>query len=147
MSRSTLYLYPSTIPITAANLLQAFSAVPEPATSFLSVPYILEMLAEGNAGMESLVKFELVSTGGSPLPAATGDRLCRSGVKLVSRYGSSECGCEWPSSYQCKAMYLGLISPHDLLSRFPKGLLVELPSYFATQQRVAYLRRPRRRIV
>lgn len=87
-------MYPSTLPITAGNLLKAFAAVPEPATSFLSVPYILQMLSETRDGLQKLASLDLVSTGGSPLPAAIGDQLCQHGVKLVSRYGSSECGCE-----------------------------------------------------
>ena len=94
MSKSALYMYPSTLPITSDNLLQAFKATPSLPTSFLSVPYILEMLGETEEGLQVLADFELVSTGGSPLPQATGDDFCDRGVNLVSRYGSSECGCE-----------------------------------------------------
>ncbi len=95
MSASTLYMYPSTLPVTANNLLQAFEAVPVSPTSFLSVPYILEVVSEHEKGMAKLVSFELVGTGGSPLPPSLGDRLVEKGVKLISRYGSSECGCGW----------------------------------------------------
>lgn len=94
MSHSTLYMYPSTLPITASNLLQAFEACPQSPTSFLSVPYIHEMLAETQEGMDKLASFELVSTGGSPLAPHLGDSFVRKGVKLVSRYGSSESGCK-----------------------------------------------------
>lgn len=94
MSESTLYMYPSTLPVTSQNLLDSFETLPERAKAFLSVPYILEMLGETEAGIERLRSFDLVSTGGSPLPQETGDRFCAQGVRLVSRYGSSECGCE-----------------------------------------------------
>jgi len=61
---------------------------------FLSVPYILEVLAGEKLGKDFLSKMCLVSTGGAPLPQHIGDELVQSGVPLVSRMGSSECGCE-----------------------------------------------------
>lgn len=94
MSQSALYMYPSTLPVTASNLLQSFEVCGEDVTAFLSVPYILEMLAEVPEGLQKLVSFELVSTGGSPLPSQVGNRMVQHGVKLVSRYGSSESGCK-----------------------------------------------------
>lgn len=100
MSHSTLYMYPSTLPITSSNLLEAFNACPEKLTSFLSVPYILEMLADTKEGLKKLAGFELVSTGGSPLAPHLGDRFVEEGVKLVSRYGSSESGCKFSSLLQ-----------------------------------------------
>lgn len=87
-------MFPSTLPITATNLLKAFEACLAKPTSFLSVPYILEMLADTNEGMHKLAEFELVSTGGSPLAPHLGDMFVEKGVKLVSRYGSSESGCK-----------------------------------------------------
>lgn len=104
MSHSALYMYPSTLPITSSNLLSAFKAVPHAHTSFLSVPYILEMLAETEEGLQALQVLDLVSTGGSPLPQGTGDRFCQEGVKLVSRYGSSECGCRLLTSHCMSAI-------------------------------------------
>ncbi len=62
---------------------------------FLSVPYILEVLASEQVGIDMLSTMELVSTGGAPLPQHIGDHLVENGVPLVSRMGSSECGCEW----------------------------------------------------
>lgn len=59
---------------------------------FLSVPFILEMLSKDVSGLEYLASMELVSTGGAPLPPKVGDYLVQSGVPLVSRLGSSECG-------------------------------------------------------
>lgn len=93
MSKSLLYMYPSTMSITSAKLIAAFDTLQPRPTSFLSVPYILEQLAESDEGVRVLASLELVSTGGSPMPDHIGDKLCRNGVNLVSRYGSSECGC------------------------------------------------------
>lgn len=118
MSHSALYMFPSTLPITSTNLLSAFEAVPTKHTSFLSVPYILEMLAETPEGMASLQRLELVSTGGSPLTPATGDRFCREGIKLVSRYGSSECGCELRSDINGRRLSDLATSLDDFLQRF-----------------------------
>lgn len=49
------------------NVVGAVSAYPG-VTAFLSVPYILKMLAEHREGLEMLQRMELVSTGGAPLP-------------------------------------------------------------------------------
>lgn len=64
--------------------------------AFLSVPYILTILAEDEdgTGMKMLSEMELVSTGGAPLDTEVGNKMVKSGVRLVSRLGSSECGCE-----------------------------------------------------
>ncbi|KAI0343014.1 acetyl-CoA synthetase-like protein [Trametopsis cervina] len=88
---TSLYMFPSTYPITIANILGAVAACPE-SSAFLSVPYILKLLAEDSEGLEMLQRMELVSVGGAPLPEQLGDQMVRSGVKLVSRLGSSECG-------------------------------------------------------
>jgi acyl-coenzyme A synthetase/AMP-(fatty) acid ligase len=111
MARSMIYFYPtSDTPITADNVLRAVAACESDlegmsgerldrlqVTSFLSVPYILSTLAEDLTGpaMDMLSKLALVSTGGAPLDTATGDAMVAKGVKLVSRLGSSECGCKY----------------------------------------------------
>jgi acyl-coenzyme A synthetase/AMP-(fatty) acid ligase len=77
-------------------------------TSFLSVPYILDMLGATEEGLAELARLDLVSTGGSPLPPAIGDTFCKHGIKLVSRYGSSECGCESSSLVCVSLAYLGV---------------------------------------
>jgi phenylacetate-coenzyme A ligase PaaK-like adenylate-forming protein len=66
-------------------------------TAFLSVPYILSVLAEdiNGTGIEMLQSMRFVSTGGAPLDTAIGDAMVKTGVRLVSRLGSSECGCEY----------------------------------------------------
>jgi hypothetical protein len=113
-SLSQLYFFPSSLPITSSNLVSSINALSllstsspsqyQPSSSsdfqspryFLSVPYILALLAETKDGVALLKTMDLVSTGGSPMPMELGDRLVKEeGVKLVSRYGSSECGCKF----------------------------------------------------
>jgi acyl-CoA synthetase (AMP-forming)/AMP-acid ligase II len=122
MARSMLYLYPtSDVPITTKNVVDAVNACrapPDPLvghnlngaslaereyrfkpTAFLSVPYILSTLVEDleGEGLAMLKGMDIVSTGGAPLDTSTGDEMVKRGVNLVSRLGSSECGCQ--SSY------------------------------------------------
>ena len=119
MARSMIYFYPtSDTPITSQNVVQALKATesPPPAlsgtsfsesqlserakrfrvASFLSVPYVLTILSEDLDGpaMEMLERMEFVSTGGAPLDTRIGDAMVARGVRLVSRLGSSECGCK-----------------------------------------------------
>ncbi|KAF7794267.1 hypothetical protein EIP86_005400 [Pleurotus ostreatoroseus] len=106
---STLYLFSSIYPMTVSNVVGSMSYCSD-ASAFLSVPYILKLLAEDPRGMRLLQRMELVSTGGAPLPEAgecyacflakfaesldviVGDEMVEKGVELVSRLGSSECG-------------------------------------------------------
>jgi hypothetical protein len=120
MARSMIYFYPtSDVPVTTRNVIKAVRVCSAPplrldgmedmasthederrkrfeVTAFLSVPYILSTLAEEpeGEGMELLKEMELVSTGGAPLETAIGDAMVRKGIRLVSRLGSSECGCK-----------------------------------------------------
>ncbi|KIP01884.1 hypothetical protein PHLGIDRAFT_16917 [Phlebiopsis gigantea 11061_1 CR5-6] len=66
---STLYLFSSTYPMTVKNIAGALAVCPG-VDAFLSVPYILKMLAEHEDGLEILRVMSLVSTGGAPLPEA-----------------------------------------------------------------------------
>ena len=66
---STLYLFPSTYTVTVKNIVEALAICPG-TDAFLSVPYILKMLAESKDGLEMLRTMNLVSTGGAPLPEA-----------------------------------------------------------------------------
>lgn len=94
MSESILYLYTPSRPITAANVLASLRAC-EDAKYFLAVPYVLKMLAENEETRDLLSGMEMISVGGAPLPEEIGNELVRRyGWKLVSRMGSSECGCE-----------------------------------------------------
>lgn len=103
-SGATIHLFPGTQPITSANIHRAVDRASRflngacPAKYFTAVPYILQMLLEeskdpqGLSGVELLRSMELVGVGGAALPQLVGDELVAKGVKLVSRYGSAECG-------------------------------------------------------
>ncbi|KAF1995036.1 acetyl-CoA synthetase-like protein [Amniculicola lignicola CBS 123094] len=56
------------------------------------VPFVLENLVETPRLKERLVTMDAVGVGGAALPKALGDRLVRDSLRLVSRFGSSECG-------------------------------------------------------
>lgn len=109
-SDAPVWLFPGhALPITAANVGACLDAAAAAAAAkeaeeeegalppvgyFSSVPYVVQMLdadASG-AGMRRLRSMELVGVGGAALPAEVGDRLVKKGVRLVSRYGSAECG-------------------------------------------------------
>ena len=123
MARSVLYLYPtSDVPVTTQNVIGAVHACrapPDPVddydaakpsmlerehrykpTALLSVPYILSILAEDLDGVRLLQGMDIVSTGGAPLDTSIGNEMVNKGVKLVSRLGSSECGCECSTSFR-----------------------------------------------
>ncbi|OMP84082.1 Linear gramicidin synthase subunit D [Diplodia seriata] len=110
------WLFPAhALPVTAANVCACLdaaaleSAISSPSKGsggdddggycppvryFSCVPYVLQLLdadASG-AGLARLRGMALVGVGGAALPADVGDRLVERGVRLVSRYGSAECG-------------------------------------------------------
>lgn len=87
-------------PITASKILRSLEAAQScaqaveaaPVKYFSSVPYILQMLHADERGVEVLKRLDLVGVGGAALPVEVGDSLVNNGVKLVSRFGSAECG-------------------------------------------------------
>lgn len=103
-SGATIHLFPGTKPITAANVQRAvdlsntYLAAACPVKYFTSVPYILQMLggdpadSQDESGLRLLQGMDLVGVGGAALPASVGEYLASRDVKLVSRYGSAECG-------------------------------------------------------
>ncbi|KAL1848673.1 putative NRPS-like protein biosynthetic cluster [Diaporthe australafricana] len=103
-SGATIHLFPGTLPITAVNVQRAvdransYCAQACPVKYFTSVPYILQMLGVDPAdpgddsGLKLLQSMDLVGVGGAALPPSVGDLLAASNVKLVSRFGSAECG-------------------------------------------------------
>ena len=96
-SGALIWLFPGRyIPITASNIIKCLMlprkrGMPEVAY-FSSVPYVLQMMAGENEGMDCLKGMELVGVGGAALPEIVGNKLVREGVNLVSRFGSAECG-------------------------------------------------------
>lgn len=103
-SGATIHLFPGTQPITAANIHRFVGRANHflhgacPVKYFTCVPYILQMLDEEltgpgvPTGLDLLRSMDLVGVGGAALPPSVGDDLVSHGVKLVSRFGSAECG-------------------------------------------------------
>ena len=97
---AAVWLFPGEkdMPITAKNILTAINLSKSDPTLpsihfFTAVPYILEILAGTDEGLEMLKSMELVGTGGASLSQKTGDNLVQQhGIRLLSRYGSAECG-------------------------------------------------------
>lgn len=81
-------------PITAGNITKAvtFARYTTKVFYFSCVPYILQMLADEDEGLELLRSMSLVGFGGAALPPSVGDSLIEKGVNLLSRFGSAECG-------------------------------------------------------
>lgn len=99
MASGMLWLYPPSVPFTSQNILKALEAAEAaapPPTLFTAVPYVLELCATDEAAVQRLAAMEMVGVGGAPLRAEIGTELVQRGVKLVSRFGSSECGCTLP---------------------------------------------------
>ena len=100
-SGAMIWLFPGQgVPITAGNILKSFDCAQKseacskspPVRYFSSVPYVLQLLAEDPRGLEMLQSMDIVGVGGAALPEAAGDDLVGKGVKLISRFGSAECG-------------------------------------------------------
>ena len=100
-SDALIWLFPSKeVPITASNVLKSLESARQatveseapPVKYFSSVPYVLQMLAAEPEGLACLRHMDIVGVGGAALPQRIGDDLVEKGVKLVSRFGSAECG-------------------------------------------------------
>jgi acyl-coenzyme A synthetase/AMP-(fatty) acid ligase len=100
-SNALIWLFPSKdVPITALNVCRCLDvAASYSATEglpvvkyFSSVPYVLQMMEADARGLCLLQKMDIVGVGGAALPEEVGNRLVESGVKLISRFGSAECG-------------------------------------------------------
>jgi acyl-coenzyme A synthetase/AMP-(fatty) acid ligase len=100
-SNALIWLFPGKdVPITARNICSSLDVaavysstegLPE-VKYFSSVPYVLQMMESDEKGLALLQKMDIVGVGGAALPAEVGDRLAKSGVNLISRFGSAECG-------------------------------------------------------
>ncbi|EME81979.1 uncharacterized protein MYCFIDRAFT_29743 [Pseudocercospora fijiensis CIRAD86] len=96
-SRALIWLFPSNdVPMTAANIVQCLKTASQTEGPrikyFASVPYVLQTMATDDVGLQHLQGMEMVSVGGSALPEEIGNKLVEQGVRLVSRFGSAECG-------------------------------------------------------
>ena len=56
------------------------------------VPFVLENLVDTPELKNRLCNMDTVGVGGAAMPKSLGDQLVKEGLRLVSRFGSSECG-------------------------------------------------------
>lgn len=96
-SCSMIWLFPPTVPVTAGNIVKALATANQalvgmPVGLFTGVPYIQQMCFESSQALDFLKRMDLVGVGGAPLPPDLGNAMVRAGVRLISRFGSSECG-------------------------------------------------------
>lgn len=88
--RKTAFMWDASLPVTGDNLVKALEqARPE---SVHAVPYVLQLLADTDGGIEELKKCKLVTYGGAACPDELGDRLVREGVRFGGSFGSTEAG-------------------------------------------------------
>ena len=96
-----IWLFPGKeVPITAGNVLKSLKCAQAASREhqtpmvryFSSVPYVLQMIAAEQQGLNILKDMEIVGVGGAALPQAAGDELVEKEINLVSRFGSAECG-------------------------------------------------------
>ncbi|KAF9052348.1 L-aminoadipate-semialdehyde dehydrogenase [Hymenopellis radicata] len=86
-----LTLFPPHLPLTSDNICAVLASSP-PVRQCFAVPYVIKLLAETAEGVNALASFDTVSYAGAPLPDDLGDRLVKSGVNLLSIYGTTETG-------------------------------------------------------
>lgn len=96
-SGAMLWCFPEgKCPLTARNVVNTLEwarrVSSTPVNFFSSVPYVLQILAEDKRGLQILASMDLVGVGGAAMPVTTGNLLVHSGVNLLSRFGSAECG-------------------------------------------------------
>lgn len=84
--RKTAYLYNTSLPLTADNLVAVLEAV-RPAAVHV-VPYALGLLAEKQQGVDALKTCRIVTAAGARTPDELGDRLVREGVSLGVVFGT-----------------------------------------------------------
>ncbi|KAF3034708.1 putative secondary metabolism biosynthetic enzyme [Didymella heteroderae] len=132
-SNALIWLFPGKdVPITARNICKSLEMAASyssteglPAVKyFSSVPYVLQLMESDEQGLSLLQKMDIVGVGGAALPAEVGDRLAKSGVNLISRFGSAECGFVMSSFRDFSAdsdwQYLRNYNPAKLLSFEPR---------------------------
>ena len=100
-SDAMIWLFPETeIPVTASNIVDCLGTAERCSVRkntplvgyFSSVPYVLQMMAMDQHGLDHLKRMDKVGVGGAALPTEVGDKLVKLGINLVSRFGSAECG-------------------------------------------------------
>ena len=108
-SDALIWLFPGRdVSITAKTIVNSLQAInryahgrdndlSSRAAYFSSVPYVLQLLESDEAGLKYLQQMDLVGVGGAALPVEIGDRLVKKGVRLLTRFGSAECGFQLSS--------------------------------------------------
>ncbi len=132
-SNALIWLFPGKdVPITARNICNSLEVAASYALKeglpevryFSSVPYVLQMMECDELGLKLLQKMDIVGVGGAALPAEVGDRLAKSGVNLISRFGSAECGFIMSSFRDFSSdndwQYLRNYNPTNLLQFEPR---------------------------
>lgn len=76
------------------------------------------MCLENKECLRALRDMDIVGYGGAQLPEAVGNALVANGVNLVSRFGSTECGCELTLDAIAEIMVTNNCSFDELVPRF-----------------------------
>ena len=96
-----IWLFPEDkVPITGGTMCQWFNAIEKyqgtrygvAMNLFACVPYVLQIIANDVRTRAKLKAFEIVGVGGAEMPFKLGDELVDESIRLVSRFGSAECG-------------------------------------------------------
>lgn len=85
-----MYLASASIPSTADTLVEVFRATSPDV--FLTVPYVLKLLAETAAGVRALSQCKQVVSSGSTLSDELGNRLVAEGVNVETLFAGTEPG-------------------------------------------------------
>ncbi|KAI0024929.1 hypothetical protein F4780DRAFT_794068 [Xylariomycetidae sp. FL0641] len=96
--RKTAYLYNASLPLTADNLVASLQAIrPEICHT---VPYVLKLMAEQQAGLEVLKGCKFVTAAGARTPDELGNRLIQQNINFGVIFGLSEVGHIGDSIYR-----------------------------------------------
>ncbi|KAL1623618.1 putative NRPS-like protein biosynthetic cluster [Neofusicoccum ribis] len=87
-SRKQIHLYNASLPLAKQYLIDIIKK--HDFEIFYGVPYVLNLLAEDQEGLDLLARFKIVMFGGSSCPDSLGHKLTDHGVYLVSHYGSPD---------------------------------------------------------
>ncbi|KAJ5092472.1 hypothetical protein NUU61_007342 [Penicillium alfredii] len=88
--RRTAFMWNAALPLTADSVVAALEdALPE---SVVTVPYMLQLLANSPRGLALLRQCKLVAYGGAPCPDELGDLLVEQGIHFGSMLGLTEAG-------------------------------------------------------
>lgn len=90
-ARKLIYMYNSSLPLTATFLLATLHDHPD-IQALYAVPYALKLFSDSEDGLQRMARLELVMFTRSSCPKPIGDTLVQNGVPLVSHCGITETG-------------------------------------------------------